>query len=573
MSEQVGHIEKLISQGRNFEARNLAESTLKTSPDLRVSQLFAMAMSKSGAPQAAMEYLEPVYRQHADDPETAGILGGIYKTLFKKDQNTKFALLSRDTYVKNFSTTRNYYTGINAATMSAIAGQMSRGRELAAEVIRLLDTPSPDFWQIATLGEAHLLTKNREKAIDYYFQAKKLAGTDWGKISSVYNQLWLLNHYVPVPSEVLKVFSPPGVVAFVGHMIDHPSRVQPRLPASLERRIKEAIVSAIKTMNVKIGYSSLACGSDILFAEAMIEAGGEVSVWLPFSKQDFIATSLRFAGEHWVERFEKLSSQFPVSYITQEPYAGHDDLFSFQSSVIFGSAVIRSAMNHAKPSLLTVLSETDLNRREGGTRDTVNRWPYPDRHVNINPDNFLTEPVAEIRAPSPAPAAPSRSIDRPVLYILCADLPGVNREDQEQIWKSVQEKMEELVLAPVTFEVRETLVSSFSSIAGAVELSQIILEKIASVKRMAELRMSLYANPAFLEPGLAGEPKKLAAESHQRLTGFHSLIQPGALYALARFAAVLALDVNKYSLDYAGVIVPGGEPGHFELYSVRINPH
>jgi tetratricopeptide (TPR) repeat protein len=390
LSNPISDIEKLIRQGRNLEARNLAEDGLKTSSDLRLSQLYAMAISKSGATQAAMEYLEPIYREHTEDPETAGILGGIYKELFKKDQNTKYALLSRDTYVKNFSTTRNYYTGINAATMSAIAGQAGRGREIANEIIGALQSDSSDFWELATLGEASLLTKNREKAIHYYIQARKFAGSDWGKINSVYNQLWLLSHYVAVPNEVLKVFSPPGVVAFVGHMIDHPSRTQPRFPASLETRVKEAIASAIKTMNVKIGYCSLACGSDILFAEAMTEAGGEVGVWLPFSKADFIETSLRFAGDYWIPRFEKLVSQSRVTFITEESYEGYDELFSFQSAVIFGSAVIRSSMNHTKPSLLTVLSETDLHRKEGGTRDTVSRWPYPDRHVNINPDDFFS---------------------------------------------------------------------------------------------------------------------------------------------------------------------------------------
>ena len=529
-----------------------------------------MAMSKSGAPQAAMEYLEPVYRQHPEDPETAGILGGIYKELFKKDQNTKYALLSRDTYVKNFSTTKNYYTGINAATMSAIAGQAGRGREIANEIIGSLQSVSSDFWELATLGEASLLTKNREKAIDYYFQARKFAGSDWGKINSVYNQLWLLNHYVAVPNEVLKVFSPPAVVAFVGHMIDHPSRTQPRFPASLEGRVKEAIASAIKTMNAKIGYCSLACGSDILFAEAMAEAGGEVSVWLPFSKADFIETSLRFAGDHWIERFEKLFSQSHVTFITEESYEGYDDLFAFQSSVICGSAVIRSSMNHIKPSLLTVLSETDLHRQQGGTRDTVNRWPYSDRHVNINPDNFLSQPGPTVRTPVPRTTLP-KTIDRPVLYMVCADLPGIPENDQKKIWTSVQEKMEALVLAPVTFEVQELLIGSFNSIAGAIELSQIILELIELYHRTPKLRISLYASPAFLEPDPDEDHKKLATHFRERLKGLHSQIQPGTLYALARFASVLALDVNKYTMDYAGLIPD--RHLHHEIYSVRINNH
>lgn len=573
-AERIPLIEKLIGQGRNIEARNLAEEALKTSDELRLSQLYAMALSKSGAPLAAMEYLEPVYRRHPDDPETAGILGGIYKELFKKDKNTKYALLSRDTYIKNFTTTRNYYTGINAATMSAIAGQAGRGREIAGEVIRSLEQPAPDFWTLATLGEAHLLTKNREKAIDYYFQAKKIAGSDWGKVNSVYNQLWLLNHYVPVPTEVLKVFSPPGVVAFVGHMIDSPSRTQPRFPAAIEGKVKEGIASAIKTLNAKIGYSSLACGSDILFAEAMAESGGEVGVWLPFAKKDFIETSLRFAGEQWIARFEKLLQQFPVTFITQESYSGYDDLFSFQSSVIFGSAVIRSAMNHNKPTLLTVLSETDLNRKEGGTRDTLSRWPYPERHVNINPDNFLEHHAVSQRASSPKAAGPERTIDRPVLYGVYADIPEIHPQEQVKIWKMIRDKVELPVLEPVTLEVEDSWIATFNSIAGAIELAQVILDTAETYHRSAQLRMSLYASPAFLEPlqenSPDGQTKRLSTATLQQLKALHSHIAPGALYAFSRFASVLALDVNKYTLDYAGMVVP--ELGESQqIYSVHIN--
>src|SRR5262245_50743961 len=237
MPEDIQHIENLIGHGRYAEARGLAEETLKTSDSLRCRQLFALAVSKSGAPRMAMEFLEPIHRDQPDDAETAGILGGIYKEIFKKDQSTAFAIRARDTYLENFSATKNYYTGINAATMSVLAGQSGRGKEIAREIIAMLNPATDDFWERVTLAEAYLLCSEREKAINSYLMAGKMAATDWGKINSAYNQLWLLNHYVPVPAEVMKVFSPPGVVSFVGHMIDHPDRPQPRFPVEIEGKI------------------------------------------------------------------------------------------------------------------------------------------------------------------------------------------------------------------------------------------------------------------------------------------------------------------------------------------------
>jgi hypothetical protein len=48
---------------------------------------------------------------------------------------------------------------------------------------------------MTTLGEANLLIKNKAKSTECYVQARKLACNDWGKVTSVHNQLWLLNHF------------------------------------------------------------------------------------------------------------------------------------------------------------------------------------------------------------------------------------------------------------------------------------------------------------------------------------------------------------------------------------------
>ena len=126
----IAQLENLIYLGHYAQARTRAQDLLQTSDDLRIKQIYALSLSKSGVPEAAQEYLESITIDHPDDPETMGILGGIYKELFKKNQSSKYALLSRDTYDKNFQLTKNYYTGINAASMSTLAGQARRGRRL-----------------------------------------------------------------------------------------------------------------------------------------------------------------------------------------------------------------------------------------------------------------------------------------------------------------------------------------------------------------------------------------------------------------------------------------------------------
>lgn len=557
MPETTSHIESLINQGRYIEARIKSAEALQTSDELRLKQLHALALSKLGMPEAALTFMEPVYHQFRNDPESAGILGSIYKALFKKNQVNSFAVKSRDTYLQNFSVTKNYYTGINAASMAAMAGQASRSREIAAEVIALIESNSTgDFWKLATLGEAYILTKNRAQSTAYFVEARKLAANDWGKITSIYNQLWLLDHFVPVSGEILKMFSPPSVVAFIGHMIDHPGRTTPRFPATIEPHIKNAIVNSVTTLNARIGYCSLANGGDILFAEAMAELGGEVNLFLPCEEIDFIEQSVKFAGAEWVTRYRNLISRFPVTYITQEKYAGQDDLFSFQNKVICGAAVLRSAANHAEPTLLTVLSGVDLQRKQGGTRDTVNVWPFSRRHTNINPDTFVTTQQA---APAETKAGMQREqIDRPVLFVVYVNVAQVPAMGRDKLLKEIDQKLSD----HTSFHAQQTsLLAAFEMESAAMDFVKLVQETLKATRHENLVKISLDAGPVFVGPKNDGLNRQLSGESIEFVKAIDSLTTPGAVFASDLFAAVLALDVKKYTHEYAGVVsVADGRP-------------
>jgi len=546
LSNSVATIEDLINHGRFLEARSKAE-LLAGSGELRVRQLYALALSKSGAPEAARDYLEPVYKENPDDSETAGILGSIYKELFKKNQQTTFALKSRDTYLSNFIKTKNYYTGINAASMSAMVMQNVKGKELAREIIASIEPTTKDFWELATLGEAYLLLKDKDKSIEFYLNARNIAGTDWGKVTSVHNQLWLLNHYLPVSKDVQRIFSPPEVVAFAGHMIDAPGRVTPRFPALIEAKVKDAIKSAIRTLHASIGYCSLACGADILFAEAMIEEGGEVVVLIPFEKNDFVNTSISFAGEEWVTRFEKLAAQFPVTFISQDKYGRNDDLFSLLGKAVFGSAVLRSKTYHQEPSLLTVLSEFDLKRKEGGTRDTVQMWPYPQRHTNINPSAMF----------NPSEIQPTISIDqpgliaignRPVLYMASIELAGVLPMEKERIEKLINTIAEEQQFSFKIFSVLEnSIIIALDTEIALMDVLRSIWNSTTPFKHEKPIRIGLHAAPVYLS----------AIEEDVNISNLKAISQfasAGSICATIGFASVLALHPKKFQLDYVGLI-------------------
>ncbi len=548
MTDIIQHIEGLINHGFYLEARAKTEDALRDTENLRLRQLHALSLSKSGAPEAARDYLEPIYRENITDPETAGILGSIYKQLFKKNQRTELAIQSRDTYLKNFEATRNYYTGINAASMSAMVMQASKSREIANRVIQSIEPDTADFWELATLGEAYLLTKDKARSTEHYLKAMKAAGTDWGKITSTYQQLWLLNHFIPVSGEVLKIFTPPAVVAFVGHMIDHPERKLPRFPPEIEAKVKEGISNTLRTLNAKIGYCSLACGGDILFAEALAAQGGEVNVFIPFAISDFIEMSVRFAGEQWLNRFNTLIQKYKVTLITTDHYFGYDDLFTFQCKQIYGSAILRSATNHAQPTLITVLSEIDLKRSEGGTRDTLLLWPYPKRHININPDpSILTERNAETERLTNKPKI--KEIDRPVLYLVLADLLSLTPIDKERLQKVIYAKIEGEVIPHAAHELtNDYILFAFEFETSAIEMLMVMMDAIKKGNGKSDLKVSLHAGPVYRDGStLSGENVMITKKINHFSTS-------SSICASGPMAAVLALSPEKFSVEYGGSI-------------------
>ena len=559
MSTPIHQVERLVHEGRFLEARSRTEALLKETNDVRLKQLLALSMAKSGAPKAAMALLEPLYQQHPGDPETSGILGSIYKALFKETQNSKYAVLSRDTYLRNYTLTGNHYTGINAASMYAISGSMSKAKEIAKEIIARLDPASTDIWELASLAEANLLLREKESAIDLYLRCRQLIGPDWGTVSSIYHQLWLLNHYIPVSSQVMNTFSPPAVAAFVGHMIDQPGRALGRFPEAIEQDVKQAIAGSIRSINAKIGFCSLACGSDILFAEAMAECGGEVNLFLPFDEDDFIKTSVAYAGDVWVKRFEALKEKFPVNDVTAERYKGNDDLFSFQSQVIFGAAVQRAALLHASPHLITVYADADVVKKRGGTYDTLKMWPHEQKRININPQNYMHGPLAEnAEADISSPALVQESKHRHVRYLVRVDFENANVEDGNRFAYQVNKKIGDMHIDEVGRE-GNALLFALKTVEEAIVVAWAIL-KMPGFSPMTSI--SLHAGPVYSESRVAG----ISGPATDILRAIGEFSVPGKVYASFQFASVLSLHARGYALEYAGIIASSPRPtGIFQV--------
>jgi hypothetical protein len=96
-------------------------------------------------------------------------------------------------------------------------------------------------------------------------------------------------------------------ILYSGHMIDAPDRAEPRFPPTLEHAVAAAVTREVDRVSPDgrdVAFGSGACGSDLLFAEALLARGVPLRLYLPFPTHEFVARSVAFAGPGWLERFD-----------------------------------------------------------------------------------------------------------------------------------------------------------------------------------------------------------------------------------------------------------------------------
>ncbi|SVE32057.1 uncharacterized protein METZ01_LOCUS484911, partial [marine metagenome] len=235
------------------------------------------------------------------------------------------------------------------AFMYLLSGDAEQARSYstrALEICQNLKLNSlGDYWSQATTGEAYLIEGELNASLEAYAEAVVMPDAEPAKIATTRTQaIQIASAYEDpmVLEQISGVFPQTGIVACSGHVIDKTDG-SVRFPPEVEALAKAEIEAALDKLDCSYGFSSAACGTDILFIEAMLARGGEVHVFLPFNKKDFIETSVRRAGGNWVQRFERaLDKAEYVHYVTEEEYLGDDTLFELCNDVLVGFAAMRA---------------------------------------------------------------------------------------------------------------------------------------------------------------------------------------------------------------------------------------
>jgi len=210
----------LLIRGKRYpEAIQAVELALQRFPhSLRLQQLHGLALRRAGKLDDAAYELNLLLEQGHRDTETLGILAAVWADLWERRQASNDASgardaleNSRDLYKEGFSKVpTDTYAGINAASKSALLGDMDEAVTLADRVLRRLKErenergggPSLDYWERVTEPEALLIKGDWAQVVALYHAARVAHQHERGSIQSTATQLARLLGVLEVPDAI-----------------------------------------------------------------------------------------------------------------------------------------------------------------------------------------------------------------------------------------------------------------------------------------------------------------------------------------------------------------------------------
>ncbi|MFN3517697.1 MAG: adenylate/guanylate cyclase domain-containing protein [Novosphingobium sp.] len=208
------------------------------------------------------------------------------------------------------------------------------------------------------------------------------------------------------------------VAVYCGHMFNSGSAAE----AGLIRRIDHAVAEH----DIRTAFGPLACGADILIAEAVLRRGGELNVVLPFAEDDFISESVLCGGSEWLPRYQACHERAAaVHFATPGTYVGDDNQFAYNTRLAMGLAALRARDSGSDAIQLAVVSDTFRSfstTGRAGTRADIELWRGLGRETVAIPAG----PVPRDLTFPPKPVI-GRGTKREVRSILFADYKGFSR--------------------------------------------------------------------------------------------------------------------------------------------------
>ncbi|MDH3328015.1 MAG: TRAFs-binding domain-containing protein, partial [Desulfobulbaceae bacterium] len=583
----------------------------------------ALSLAQSGASEEANAILRSLQSHGMNDSETMGILGRTCKDMAMhskaEGEREKYLQESFECYNSAFTTADHsgnpeeaYYTGINAAAVSHFAGNRAESKKIAARVenvcLQILERKKNNsepvsFWLYASLGEASLLQDDIAQAKIWYKKAAGGCSEDIRALGSMRRQARLILEYAGHDKTILDhCFSVPSVILFSGHIIDTPERKNKRFPSENEDYVRLQIRQWLDKVNGKIGFSSAACGSDIIFLEEMLKRNGEINIVLPFDKKSFAQTSVNVVPENkWIKRFERVIRKAKeVIILSQHNEKTLDDDLFFTNLYLYGTAQVRAEKagtdlktllvwdGNKAQSMAGTAALADLIENKGGVFDIIHPQKKSDRDGSAETSGdtkSVSIVVGERCNWTTITIGKRQARHHAYLPLMIADVKGYSRLDKREKLFFASNFMGEMadVLQPFENNILgkktqgDSLFLVFNDLQSCVKCAQALTARTLNVdwtsfgmSSQLTMRISLDAGPCYSYSDPITGTLDFCGDYIVRAARLEPVTPPGNIYASETFVAVAkAYDIEDIQFKYAGQVeLPKGF-GKMQAFHVK----
>lgn len=584
-ADWLARVRQLEGRGELLLAYDTALQGLEAHPgDLWLAHRAVLNLAKSGATaRAELEFIR-LALDRSNEPDVAALGARIAKDrglAATGAERAKLLARAADQYEAIYTRSGGYYPGINVATLRLLAGEPQAAERVAREVLSICQpaggSVEDDYYRAASAAEAALVLGDTIAAREALQRAAGF-GADLAARAATRRQLRLICAARAIAEDVMAPLTPPAVIHYTGHMIAPPG-ASGRFKAAQESEVAAAIAAKLEQHGVGFGYGALACGADILFAEALLAKGGELHVVLPFSRADFVRVSVAPGGAGWVERFDAcLQRARSITYATEDSYLGHDWIFSYGSFVAMGLAVLRARFLDGSARQLA-LWDGEATSGVAGTAFDVSTW----RSLNRPADIILCSaaPVQRARRQPGVAAARAQGELKTMLF---GDVKGFSKLTEAQIPGFVQHVLGTLgrVLARYGDHVlyRNTWGDGLFLVLGDAAIGARCA--LALQAALEALDLSAFGLPDTLALRLGGHfgPVYETTDPVQGVTNYFGahvsrtariepVTPPGEVYVTEQFAARLALEPAGFACDYVGQVPAAKGYGTMRMYHLH----
>jgi hypothetical protein len=505
-SHRLAAAREALARGDVFTAYDLA--TEADSEDGELAYIEVRALAGMGDWQGALRRYEEAGVGARGDVDSLALRGRILKDAAfaapSPDRAARFSAAAA-AYGAVHAAKGDYYSAINAAAMAALAGEAEAAHRFAGIALAgARAAPEQDYWALATAAEALLLLGDGAAAEAALVAAIAGEGATVAARSSTYRQFTALLAS-PACAGVavsLDAIRPSLSAVLTGHMF--------REDVATEARIAAAVRDVLLAERVGAMFGPLACGADIVMAEACLALGIEFHAVLPFAEEDFVALSVRPGGAGWEARYQRcLAAAAAVHRASAMRYVGDDMQLAFGSEVAMGLARLRAAQLGGE-AVQIALWDGAYAGGLAGTGADVMRWREAGGRTVVIDGSDLPRPCGA----SEPDIAPGPAAQRALRVIVFTDFKGFSRLPEPvmpQFWSEVMGRCGAVLVA------HQNAVSCRNTWGDALYLA------LDDVRAAASVLCGLQETMAGIDAGALGLP----AGSGMRIAAHY-----GSVYAV-----------------------------------------